>query len=304
MKRKIIIWSSIIGLIATLIAVSSIWQYNDKNPKFKQYFNGEKYISERSKGYCNSFHSYDGIFSSEALNNNNKCFITPWAPEDCSYKDIYDLGEYYKPVDKKVSKKVYSNYCYLEDLYSVYFRASKKTNSSEKLGFVNMSFNFNMMEYDPYSSRPLTGKYHMYGLENPALGYKPQNIIHYEFDPSQKNMTFKTQYGYLDDYQCLWDIYKGYILSDNLKDFPYDKLKLKNVVNIEFTCDRFDDNITITNIDNPNNVDITEEYVNNYKDIVKSHLDTYIMVGENVKEYFISQGMSYYKDISVSIKDC
>lgn len=122
------------------------------------------------------------------------------------------------------------------------------------------------------------------------------NLIHHK-----KNMTFKTQYGCVEDSNYLSDIY--FKFDKDFIDFPYDESKFKNVVNIEFTCERFDDNITITNIDNPNNIDITEEYLNNYKDLVKKHLAEYISVLNDIKEYFINKGMSYYKE-NVSIKNC
>lgn len=211
-----------------------------------------------------------------------------------SYKRITGDGNYGYVKDKKL----YSNYCYLEDLYSIYFRAefvTKPFRTEENY----MYFNFNLLE--SYYTSKMTGKYHMYGLENYSDWHESQNIIHYEFDPSQKNMTFKTQYGCVEDSNYLSDIY--FKFDKDFIDFPYDESKFKNVVNIEFTCERFDDNITITNIDNPNNIDITEEYLNNYKDLVKKHLDEYISVLNNIKEYFINKGMSYYKE-NVSIKNC
>lgn len=284
MRKKIIVWSSIICLVVLLVVISSIWQYNDKKPKYKYYINDEKYTSERC---YNAFHSYDGTFSDEALNA-NKYFITTWAPKDMPYKRITGDGNYGYVKDKKL----YSNYCYLEDLYSIYFRAefvTKPFRTEENY----MYFNFNLLE--SYYTSKMTGKYHMYGLENYSDWHEPQNIIHYEFDPSQKNMTFKTQYGCVEDSNYLSDIY--FKFDKDFIDFPYDESKFKNVVNIEFTCERFDDNITITNID------ITEEYLNNYKDLVKKHLDEYISVLNNIKEYFINKGMSYYKE-NVSIKNC
>lgn len=290
MRKKIIVWSSIICLVVLLVVISSIWQYNDKKPKYKYYINDEKYTSERC---YNAFHSYDGTFSDEALNA-NKYFITTWAPKDMPYKRITGDGNYGYVKDKKL----YSNYCYLEDLYSIYFRAefvTKPFRTEENY----MYFNFNLLE--SYYTSKMTGKYHMYGLENYSDWHEPQNIIHYEFDPSQKNMTFKTQYGCVEDSNYLSDIY--FKFDKDFIDFPYDESKFKNVVNIEFTCERFDDNITITNIDNPNNIDITEEYLNNYKDLVKKHLDEYISACDVVKEYFINKGMSYYKE-NVSIKNC
>ena len=284
MRKKIIVWSSIICLVVLLVVISSIWQYNDKKPKYKYYINDEKYTSERC---YNAFHSYDGTFSDEALNA-NKYFITTWAPKDMPYKRITGDGNYGYVKDKKL----YSNYCYLEDLYSIYFRAefvTKPFRTEENY----MYFNFNLLE--SYYTSKMTGKYHMYGLENYSDWHEPQNIIHYEFDPSQKNMTFKTQYGCVEDSNYLSDIY--FKFDKDFIDFPYDESKFKNVVNIEFTCERFDDNITITNID------ITEEYLNNYKDLVKKHLAEYISVLNDIKEYFINKGMSYYKE-NVSIKNC
>lgn len=47
MRKKIIVWSSIICLVVLLVVISSIWQYNDKKPKYKYYINDEKYTSER-----------------------------------------------------------------------------------------------------------------------------------------------------------------------------------------------------------------------------------------------------------------
>lgn len=41
MRKKIIIWSSIICLVVLLVVISSIWQYNDKKPKYKYYINDE-----------------------------------------------------------------------------------------------------------------------------------------------------------------------------------------------------------------------------------------------------------------------
>ena len=58
-----------------------------------------------------------------------------------------------------------------------------------------------------------------------------------------------------------------------------------------------------TIVSKSNNIDITEEYLNNYKDLVKKHLDEYISACDVVKEYFINKGMSYYKE-NVSIKNC
>lgn len=114
-------------------------------------------------------------------------------------------------------------------------------------------------------------------------------------------MTFKTQYGHVEDIEYLTQIFNGAFdinpYSYRYCDLPYDESKIKNVVNIEFTCERFDDNITITNID------ITEEYLNNCKDLVKKHLDEYIRACDVVKKYFINEGMSYYKE-NVSIKNC
>ena len=183
-------------------------------------------------------------------------------------------------------------------MYSIYFRAEFVTKPFRTEEYY-MYFNFNLLE--SYYTSKMTGKYHMYGLENYSDWHEPQNIIHYEFDPSQKNMTFKTQYGYVDDVEYLYKL--SDIDSGSRYDLPYDESKFKNVVNIEFTCERFDDNITITNIDNPNNIDITEEYLNNYKDLVKKHLVEYISVLNDIKEYFINKGMSYYKE-NVSIKNC
>ena len=37
MRKKIIVWSSIICLVVLLVVISSIWQYNDKKPKYKYY---------------------------------------------------------------------------------------------------------------------------------------------------------------------------------------------------------------------------------------------------------------------------
>ena len=235
MRKKIIVWSSIICLVVLLVVISSIWQYNDKKPKYKYYINDEKYTSERC---YNAFHSYDGTFSDEALNA-NKYFITPWAPKDMSYKRITGDGNYGYVKDKKL----YSNYCYLEDLYSIYFRAEFVTKPFRTEEYY-MYFNFNLLE--SYYTSKMTGKYHMYGLENYSDWHEPQNIIHYEFDPSQKNMTFKTQYGCVEDSNYLSDIY--FKFDKDFIDFPYDESKFKNVVNIEFTCERFDDNITITMI--------------------------------------------------------
>ena len=90
MRKKIIVWSSIICLVVLLVVISSIWQYNDKKPKYKYYINDEKYTSERC---YNAFHSYDGTFSDEALNA-NKYFITTWAPKDMPYKRITGDGNY------------------------------------------------------------------------------------------------------------------------------------------------------------------------------------------------------------------
>ncbi len=41
MRKKIIVWSSIICLVVLLVVISSIWQYNDKKPKYKYYINDE-----------------------------------------------------------------------------------------------------------------------------------------------------------------------------------------------------------------------------------------------------------------------
>ena len=222
-------------------------------------------------------------------------------PKDTNYKAIISNGYSYG-VYSSNSKKLYSEYCYLEDLYSI---ALNVKIVSLPLHYTTMFFNTYDVENEnvTYSDCKLNGKYHMFGADINRILYdkNPRNIIHYEFDPSQKNMTFKTQYGYVDDVEYLYKL--SDIDSGSRYDLPYDESKFKNVVNIEFTCERFDDNITITNIDNPNNIDITEEYLNNYKDLVKKHLAEYISVLNDIKEYFINKGMSYYKE-NVSIKNC
>ena len=292
-KRVMIIWLVVLTVLAAMI----IYSYNRDNPKYRYYFNDKRYTSERN---YNTFHSYDGTFSDEALSN-NKYFITPWCPKDTNYKAIISNGYSYG-VYSSNSKKLYSEYCYLEDLYSI---ALNVKIVSLPLHYTTMFFNTYDVENEnvTYSDCKLNGKYHMFGADINRILYdkNPRNIIHYEFDPSQKNMTFKTQYGYVDDVEYLYKL--SDIDSGSRYDLPYDESKFKNVVNIEFTCERFDDNITITNIDNPNNIDITEEYLNNYKDLVKKHLDEYISVLNDVKEYFINKGMSYYKE-NVSIKNC
>ena len=212
-------------------------------------------------------------------------------------------GEISKNIISK-NIKLYSEYCYLEDLIGVY-----RNISSTRFPGKHLVTFFNLKQLNNgEEGKDLTGKYHMYGTEiDRIMEPTQQNIIHYEFDPSQKNMTFKTQYGYVEDIEYLTQIFNGAFdinpYSYRYCDLPYDESKFKNVVNIEFTCERFDDNITITNIDNPNNIDITEEYLNNYKDLVKKHLDEYISACDVVKEYFINEGMSYYKE-NVSIKNC
>ena len=294
-KRVMIIWLVVLTVLAAMI----IYSYNRDNPKYRYYFNDKRYTSERN---YNTFHSYDGTFSDEALSN-NKYFITPWCQKDTNYKAIISNGYSYG-VYSSNSKKLYSEYCYLEDLIGVY-----RNISSTRFPGKHLVTFFNLKQLNNgEEGKDLTGKYHMYGTEiDRIMEPTQQNIIHYEFDPSQKNMTFKTQYGYVEDIEYLTQIFNGAFdinpYSYRYCDLPYDESKFKNVVNIEFTCERFDDNITITNIDNPNNIDITEEYLNNYKDLVKKHLAEYISVLNDIKEYFINKGMSYYKE-NVSIKNC
>mgnify|MGYP003213820298 CR=1 FL=1 len=290
-KRVMIIWLVVLTVLAAMITYSCI----RNNPKCRYYFEGKKYAT--TEKYCDRFYSYDGQYTNEALNN-NKYFIRPWSLSESDYMKISpQSGEISKNIISK-NIKLYSEYCYLEDLIGVY-----RNISSTRFPGKHLVTFFNLKQLNNgEEGKDLTGKYHMYGTEiDRIMEPTQQNIIHYEFDPSQKNMTFKTQYGCVEDSNYLSDIY--FKFDKDFIDFPYDESKFKNVVNIEFTCERFDDNITITNIDNPNNIDITEEYLNNYKDLVKKHLAEYISVLNDIKEYFINKGMSYYKE-NVSIKNC
>ena len=296
-KRVVIIWLVVLTVLAAMITYSCI----RNNPKCRYYFEGKKYAT--TEKYCDRFYSYDGQYTNEALNN-NKYFIRPWSLSESDYMKISpQSGEISKNIISK-NIKLYSEYCYLEDLIGVY-----RNMSSTRFPGKHLVTFFNLKQLNNgEEGKDLTGKYHMYGTEiDRIMEPTQQNIIHYEFDPSQKNMTFKTQYGYVEDIEYLTQIFNGAFdinpYSYRYCDLPYDESKFKNVVNIEFTCERFDDNITITNIDNPNNIDITEEYLNNYKDLVKKHLDEYISACDVVKEYFINEGMSYYKE-NVSIKNC
>ena len=65
----------------------------------------------------------------------------------------------------------------------------------------------------------------MFGADINRILYdkNPRNIIHYEFDPSQKNMTFKTQYGYVDDVEYLYKL--SDIDSGSRYDLAYDESK-------------------------------------------------------------------------------
>ena len=175
-KRVVIIWLVVLTVLAAMI----IYSYNRDNPKYRYYFNDKRYTSERN---YNTFHSYDGTFSDEALSN-NKYFITPWCPKDTNYKAIISNGYSYG-VYSSNSKKLYSEYCYLEDLYSI---ALNVKIVSLPLHYTTMFFNTYDVENEnvTYSDCKLNGKYHMFGADINRILYdkNPRNIIHYEFDPS------------------------------------------------------------------------------------------------------------------------